>query len=121
MQYIHLTYDDEGDILHIAFRENRQASTLSLHDNLLLRYDSQTGEAVGLTMIGFSDLLDLERRGQSLPLRNLTELPSSLAQLITNVLGQPPVSFYLQWDEARHHLITRLGREFSLAELLLAA
>lgn len=41
--------------------------------------------------------------------------------MVTNVLGQPLVSFYLQWDEVRRQLTTRLGREFSLVELLLTA
>jgi uncharacterized protein YuzE len=116
MQDIHIGYDEEGDILYIAFRTNRQASTLSLHDNILLRYDPQTAEAVGLTIIGFSELLNLERQGQQLLLRDLTELPRDLAQLIRKLLNQPPVSFYLQINEGSHRLTTRLGREFSLAE-----
>jgi uncharacterized protein YuzE len=121
MQDLHITYDEEGDILYIAFRTDRRASTLSLHDNILLRYDPQTIDVVGLTIIGFSDLLTLERQGQSLALRNLTELPPQLAQVITKLLNQPPLSFYLQLGEDQRHLTTRLSREFSLPELLLAA
>lgn len=121
MQDLHITYDEEGDILYIAFRTDRHASTLSLHDNVLLRYDPQTVEVVGLTIIGFSDLLAFERQGQPLALRSLTELPPHLAQVITKLLNQPPLSFYLQLGEDQRHLTTRLGREFSLPELLLAA
>jgi hypothetical protein len=107
--------------LYIAFRTNRQASTLSLRDNILLRYDPQTAEAVGLTIIGFSELLNLERQGQQLLLRDLAELPQGLAQLVKELLSQPPVSFYLQIGQDGRNLTTRLGREFSLADLLLAA
>jgi uncharacterized protein YuzE len=118
MRDIHMAYDEEGDILYISFVSNRQASTLSLNDNIVLRYDPHAGEAVGMTVIGFSDLLALEREGKWLPLRDLTELPDDLGKLVWNIITRPPVTLYLQvGGDAR--LMTRLAREFSLADLLL--
>ncbi len=121
MRDIHIAYDEEGDILYLSFGANRQASTLSLNDNIVLRYDSQANEAVGITVIGFSDLLTLEREGKRLPLRDLIELPNELGKLVKNLLTHPPVSLYLQVSESSTHLTTQLARQFSLADLLLAA
>jgi uncharacterized protein YuzE len=115
-----MDYDEEGDVLYMSFVSNRRASTLSLNDNIVLRYDPQASEAVGMTIIGFSDLLALEREGKWLPLRDLTELPNELGELAWNLITQPPVSLYLQVSEGTH-LTTRLTRQFSLADLLLAA
>ncbi len=119
MRDLHLGYDEEGDILYLAFSPNRQASTLSLNDNLILRYDPQTHQAIGLTVIGFSDLLALEREGKSLPLRDLTALPDELGPRIKALITQPPLSLYLQPTEDLTHLTTRLAYQFSLADLLL--
>ena len=121
MRDIHLAYDEEGDILYLSFGPNRQASTLSLNDNIVLRYDPQAHKAVGLTVIGFSDLLVLEGQGKLLPLRDLAELPNALGQLIKALITHPPVNLYLQISEDRTHLTTRLAHQFSLADLLLAA
>lgn len=120
MRDIHMAYDEEGDILYMSFVSNRQASTLSLNDNVVLRYDPEAGEAVGMTIIGFSDLLALEREGKWLPLRDLTELPGELGELVRNLITRPPVNRYLQVSDGTH-LTTQLTRQFSLADLLLAA
>lgn len=118
MRDIHMAYDEEGDILYISFVSNRRASTLSLNDNIVLRYDPHAGEAVGITVIGFADLLALEREGKWLPLRDLTELPGDLGGLVWDIITRPPVSLYLQISKDAR-LMTRLAREFSLADLLL--
>ncbi len=116
-----MAYDEEGDILYISFGANRRASTVSLNDNIVLRYDPQANEAVGMTIIGFSDLLALEGEGKQLPLRNLTELPNKRGKLVKKLIIQPPVSFYLHVSEGSSLLTTRLARKFSLTDLLLAA
>lgn len=121
MRDLHLGYDEEGDILYLTFSTNRQASSISLNDNLVLRYDAQTHQAIGLTVIGFSDLLTLEREGKPLPLRDLTQLPGELGQRIKALITQPPLSLYLQPNEGLTQLTTGLARQFSLADLLLAA
>jgi len=119
MRDLHLAYDEEGDILYMSFGSNRSASSLSLNDNVVLRYDAQAHEAVGMTIIGFSDLLALERRAKMLSLRNLAELPHELGALVWDLVTQPPVNLYLQVTED-NHLATRLTH-LSLVDVLLAA
>lgn len=119
MRDFHMAYDEEGDILYLSFVPNRQALTLSLNDYVVLRYDPQAHEAVGMTIIGFSDLLAVEHAGESIPLRDLAELPDKLGMLVWDLITHPPVTLYLQITES-HRLMTRLTH-FSLADLLIAA
>ena len=119
MRDFHMAYDEEGDILYLSFVSNRRASTLSLNDYVVLRYDPQAREAVGMTIIGFSDLLAVEHAGESLPLRDLAELPDQLGMLVWDLITRPPVTLYLQITE-NNQLMTRLTH-LSLADLLMAA
>ncbi len=113
-------------MLYIAFDKGRKASSVSLNDNLLLRFDVQTGEAVSLTILDFSRLM---REPGTLSLSRLDEFPSELQRLVWKILTCPPISHYLRVtfiesqrpaaDLPRGRLC--LAREFSLADLLLSA
>ena len=126
MKDLHFSYDQEADVLYIAFDKGRKASSVSLNDNLLLRFDAHTGEAVGLTILDFSRLM---REPGTLSLSRLDEFPSELQRLVWKILTSPPISHYLRVtfiesqrpasDPPRGRL--HLAREFSLADLLLSA
>lgn len=46
-----IRYDEEGDILYIAFRPGQKALGINLTEHILLRFDPETKEAVGLTLL----------------------------------------------------------------------
>jgi uncharacterized protein YuzE len=127
MKDLHFSYDQQADVLYIAFDKGRKASSVSLNDNLLLRFDAQTGEAVGLTVLDFSRLM---REPGTLSLSRLDEFPAELQKLVWKILKSPPVNHYLRVisptedqrpaaDLPRGRLL--MAREFSLADLLLPA
>ena len=120
MTDLHFSYDQEADVLYIAFDKGHKASSVSLNDNLVLRFDAQTGEAVGLTVLDFSRLM---RGAEPLSLSRLDEFPPGLQSLVWKVLTHPPVSYYLRVTSPveGQHPAADLAHEFSLADLLLAA
>jgi len=57
-------YDEEADVLYIAVEAPRPAVTVDLGEGILARYDEESKEVVGITVLGFrSRLLEgLEKR-----------------------------------------------------------
>ena len=45
-------YDDEADVLYLSVGDPRQAVGVDIGDGVVLRYDEETQEVVGLTVIG---------------------------------------------------------------------
>lgn len=45
-------YDEEGDVLYISIGEPVKALGLDVGEGVIVRYQEQTGEVVGLTIIG---------------------------------------------------------------------
>ena len=120
MRDLHFSYDIDGDVLYIAFDKGRKASSVSLNDHMILRFDANTDEAVGLTLLDFSRLASTE---QVLPLSRLDEFPVELCNKVWAILKSPPVSRYLHIVSLAdaHMPGASLVRQFSLAELLLVA
>jgi uncharacterized protein YuzE len=120
MRDLYFSYDAEGDVLYIAFDKGRKASSVSLNDHIILRFDAQTDKAVGLTLLDFSRLASGE---QVLPLSRLDEFPADLRAKVWAILRSPPVSRYLQIVSPADMRTpaASLVRQFSLAELLLVA
>lgn len=50
---IHLAYDPETDILHVAFGKAKKAISVEQEPEVFVRIDPKTEEIVGLTMLGF--------------------------------------------------------------------
>jgi uncharacterized protein YuzE len=48
-------YDQEADVLYISASGPRPALGFDIGDGLVVRYDEDTGEVVGLTIIGLLD------------------------------------------------------------------
>lgn len=45
-------YDGEADVLYLSFREPRAAAGVDIGEGVILRYDEEKGEVVGLTILG---------------------------------------------------------------------
>jgi len=118
MRDLHFSYDQEGDVLYIAFDKGRKGSSVSLNDNVILRFDAETQEAVGLTLLDFSRLARLD---EPLPLVRLSELPPALRDMVWIILNRPPVNLYLRVTHQVPASVVSIPRQVSLAELLMAA
>ena len=90
------SYDKEGDILEIFFTQGKGCG-VDLTDNIVLRYDLESGEPPSLILISFSGLA---RRGEFGPLAfrltGLEALPPEIRQTVQRLLTTPPVSKFLK-------------------------
>jgi len=118
MRDLYFSYEQEGDVLYIAFDKGRKGSSVSLNDNVVLRFDPETRAALGLTLLDFSRLMS---RDVPLPLSRLAELPAALRDIVWAILNRPPVNLYLRVTRPAQDASMTLPRQVSLAELLLAA
>ena len=46
-------YDDEADVLYISVTKPQEALGVDIGEGIIVRYREDTGEVVGLTIIGF--------------------------------------------------------------------
>lgn len=92
---ITLHYQREDDILYVTFgQEGRKGVGFNLHDNVLLRFDGQSGEPLGLTMIDYSKLKKLPL----IPLNDASSLPQELARTVKHILLSDPVRRFIEVD-----------------------
>jgi uncharacterized protein YuzE len=57
-------YDGEADTLYISFGRPRPATGLDVGEGVVLRYDEQAREVVGLTIVGVGRRLEEYVRGR---------------------------------------------------------
>jgi uncharacterized protein YuzE len=95
MKTIKLTYDEEGDILYVEFLKGRKASYQSLTDNIVLRFDPQTFEPIGLTLIDYSRLVPQGGSPPHFAFDRLTDIPSDRRNSVITILSHPPVNRWL--------------------------
>ena len=50
-------YDEEADVLYISIGEPQKAIGVDIGDGAIVRYKEDTGEIVGLTLIGVKERL----------------------------------------------------------------
>ncbi len=87
------TYDEDGDILYIAFAPGEKGTGVELNDHILLRLDKTKRRAIGLTLFDYSMLAQATELGpRSFPLTGLSELSDELCQLVLEVITGPPVN-----------------------------
>ncbi|MBE7472191.1 MAG: DUF2283 domain-containing protein [Anaerolineae bacterium] len=89
-------YDEEGDVLDVYFGEKRPAWTIELTDHIMLSLDRQTGQAVALSFLDFTELIHPTPLGpRSFPLTGLADLPLVERDLVVKALTTPPVNAWL--------------------------
>ncbi len=92
----HYEYDAESDVLDVYFGEQRSAWTIELTDNIMLSVDRQTGSAIRLTFLDFTELIRPTALGpRSFPLTGLADLPLAERDLVVKVLTIAPVNAWL--------------------------
>jgi len=50
-------YDEEADVLYISIGEPEEAIGIDIGEGIIVRYRENTGEVVGLTIVGFKERL----------------------------------------------------------------
>lgn len=50
-------YDEEADVLYISIGKPRKALGIDIGDGAVVRYIEETGEVIGLTIIGMKERL----------------------------------------------------------------
>lgn len=95
-QTVQLEYDPDGDMLEIFFEEGPASGAIELADPLILRFDRETGNALSLSILTFSHVIQMTELGpRSFQLDGLVPLPTALRQMITKMITTPPVSYFL--------------------------
>jgi hypothetical protein len=93
---IRIEYDREGDTLEIFFAEG-SGRGLELTDEIVLRYDVQTGLPLSLIFISFSQLMKPTEYGpESFRLNGIKRLPSAEREKVMHILTTDPVNRYLR-------------------------
>lgn len=54
---LHLDYDEEGDVLYLAFGQPKPALGVDIGEGVVLRYDESKKEVVGITIVGIGSKL----------------------------------------------------------------
>ena len=87
-----INYDEISDTLYISFIPNVKATGIELNDHILLRIDKENRQAVGLTFLNYSILIQKADFGpRSFPLTGLTKLPKETRELVMDIMGKSPV------------------------------
>ena len=91
MRATRITYDPEGDILYVTFGPPVTSTGYQLSDQILLRVDSKTQSATGLTIRNYSHHATASRE---IPLPGIEE-HSDVKPLLLGILGSAPVNQFL--------------------------
>ncbi len=94
---IHYDYDQDVDILYVSFAPGVPATTaVELNENILLRFNLEQRQAVGLTLMDFSVLAQPTLMGpRHFPLNGLQDLEPDWQEIVLDLLAAPPVNHIL--------------------------
>jgi uncharacterized protein YuzE len=96
-QPIKHTYDQEGDILYVSFHPGETGMGINLTEHILLRFNPQTKQPIGLTLMDFSVLVSPTELGpRNFPLTGLDRLPPDLRQTVIDIITTSPVNHYIK-------------------------
>ena len=93
---VRLQYDTEGDILEIFFHKGGGVG-VELTDNIVLRFDKKTEQAMSLMLHSYSRLIQPTKFGpSSFQLSALSELPGDMQHTVLNIIQSFPVNHFLK-------------------------
>lgn len=89
-------YDEASDTLYMSFIPNLKATGIELNEHILLRIDKGTHEAVGITFLNYSILIQKADFGpRSFPLTGLVKLSDETRQIVMEILEKEPIKAIL--------------------------
>ncbi len=87
-----INYDETSDTLYISFIPNVKATGIELNEHILLRIDKESRQAVGLTFLNYSILIQQADFGpRSFPLTGLTKSSGETREIVMEIIGKSPV------------------------------
>lgn len=92
---VHYEYDSTGDLLEIYFVQGEAAAAVELTDNIVLRFDWESGTPFSLGIISFSTLLQPSRYGKMHFELLVDEWPVEGQDKILTMLRRPPLTEFL--------------------------
>jgi YD repeat-containing protein len=96
-QTVQLEYDQDGDMLEIFFEQGPANGAIELADPFVLRFDRETGKALSLSVLTFSQIIQGTELGpRSFQLYGLESLPDTLKEMVIKMITSPPVSHFLK-------------------------
>ena len=96
-QSVQLEYDQDGDMLEIFFERRAASSAIELADPLILRFDRDTGQALSLSILTFSQVVQMTELGpRSFQLHGLEALPEPRRAMVIRMITTTPVSSFLK-------------------------
>ena len=104
MRPVRITYDPDGDILYVTFGQPVASTGYQLSDQILLRVDSQTQKATGLTIFNYSHHTSMSRE---IPIPGIEEHPD-IKPVLLNILGSAPVNQFLRVTPGKQGLSATL-------------
>jgi uncharacterized protein YuzE len=92
MSQTNLNYDTTSDTLYISFIPGIKATGIELNEQILLRIDMENRQAVGITFLNYSILIQKAAFGpRSFPLAGLTKLSDETREIVMEILESKPV------------------------------
>ncbi len=87
-----INYDETSDTLYISFIPNVKATGIELNEHILLRIDKESRQAVGLTFLNYSILIQKADFGpRSFPLTGLAKSSEETREIVLEIIGKSPV------------------------------
>ena len=85
-------YDEASDTLYMSFIPDVKATGIELNEHILLRIDKEKRQAVGITFLNYSILIQKADFGpRSFPLTGLTTLSDETREIVMQILESSPV------------------------------
>jgi YD repeat-containing protein len=96
-QTVQLEYDQDGDMLEIFFEQGPANGAIELADPFALRFARETGKALSLSILTFSQIIQGTELGpRSFQLYGPKSLPDTLKEMVIKMITSPPVSHFLK-------------------------
>lgn len=92
MRPVRITYDPDGDILYLTFGQPVASTGYQLSDQILLRVDSRTQKATGVTIFNYSHHTSASG---DISMPGIEEHPD-IKPLLLNILRSAPVNQFLR-------------------------
>lgn len=87
-----MSYDETSDTLYVSFVPNVKATGIELNDHILLRIDKEDRQAIGITFLDYSILIQKADFGpRSFPLTGLSKLSDETREIVMEILASSPV------------------------------
>lgn len=100
VDYLNLSYDQEGDILELKFSDLAPTVGVELSDNIVFHYNRETRTPVRIMFIGYSKLIQLD----NLTLDGLDDVSDEIREEVLDILFRRPVNRVVESSGAHNRI-----------------